>query len=695
MRILRCLPLFIALLVHALSSAAAAQEWNDARAIDLATRATERRVAQIADPALASYSAMARGTIVFQGKLGERGPLPPVTVKATEIASRLYWSQPGRSRQVLVGLRDTSFFPENIGYYQDRYGIIQNNFPDVIRLGDGRDVRDVPHPFSRQGLLVYDFAVRDSSTMTLTDQTIDFYELAVRPKDSSQPRAIGTIFITRADAAVVRMKFTFTRSAYIRDERNDALTVTLENALVEGRFWLPRLQQLDLIRSARAIDFPVTGMIRARWEVCCYEVNIDLSRITFAGPEILSSPAAVLREYRWETDIMESIPPDVRILTPPEIRELREQAAAMVQAEALNRTRGAALSARRFSDFLRVNRVEGVAAGAGGRIRVGGGLSLSLGGRYGFSDKEPKGRASIKLDRVGHPTFELFAERDYQDAGLVQERSLTMNSIAAPAFGSDYTSLFDARSVGVNVNFAPLGSLQPEIGVSYQTNAPLAVNLNPVSGSFAGALPAMQTQSMVLKLSATASGSGAPLGFSDYRWSLASEVALFGERALSLTLNSPRYGRLYGDLELSRPVGASSLRLSLFAATVHSNVELPPQKLIFLGGPVSAPGYDFHELAGATGAAGRAELRIPVPFFSVSLGRYGRSPARATLAPFAGAAYVSDVPEFSIRRSGFHPYVGVGTSVFWDLLRMDVARGLNDGRFTFSVDVMKELWGIL
>jgi hypothetical protein len=39
--------------------------------------------------------------------------------------------------------------------------------------------------------------------------------------------------------------------------------------------------------------------------------------------------------------------------------------------------------------------------------------------------------------------------------------------------------------------------------------------------------------------------------------------------------------------------------------------------------------------------------------------------------------------------------VGVGAQLFFDLLRVDVARGLRDGRWTFSMDLAREFWGIL
>jgi hypothetical protein len=39
--------------------------------------------------------------------------------------------------------------------------------------------------------------------------------------------------------------------------------------------------------------------------------------------------------------------------------------------------------------------------------------------------------------------------------------------------------------------------------------------------------------------------------------------------------------------------------------------------------------------------------------------------------------------------------VGVGALLFFDIVRIDVARGLRRGGWTFSLDVTRDLWPIL
>ena len=116
---------------------------------------------------------------------------------------------------------------------------------------------------------------------------------------------------------------------------------------------------------------------------------------------------------------------------------------------------------------------------------------------------------------------------------------------------------------------------------------------------------------------------------------------------------------------------------------------------MFLGGPITAPGYGYHELTGEVGITQHVEWQFPVPFPSVGLGKFGRSPPTATVAPFAHLAVVGNSAPFAPHRSGLYPSVGIATQLIFDLLRIQTARGLRDGRWTFSIDVHRQFWGIL
>jgi hypothetical protein len=44
---------------------------------------------------------------------------------------------------------------------------------------------------------------------------------------------------------------------------------------------------------------------------------------------------------------------------------------------------------------------------------------------------------------------------------------------------------------------------------------------------------------------------------------------------------------------------------------------------------------------------------------------------------------------------GIYPSVGVGMLFFFDLIRLDAARDLRHGRWSFGLDIDRGFWGVL
>jgi hypothetical protein len=695
-----------------------AQRWNDSTSLDLVNRATARRVRQLADTELADYQATAHGYVTFLAQFGEGLRTPPKIVKSDELELEVYWRAPNQSKQRIVGRRDTLLLPTDIAYHSDHLGIVQNNFPSVIRIGDGDEVRDVPHPLSQVGLQLYDFALTDSFAIGSGTQRIRVREIKVRPKDDRLPRVVGAVYLDASEGQVVRMNLTFTHAAFL-DASLQELSVVLENRLVGGKFWLPNRQEIEIKRGGTWMDFPAVGIISGRWEIGDYRFNLALPPATFAGPEIVQAAPDELKRYPWTGGVLDSLPSDVRAVTEPDILRVQEEARALIRGQALARAQHATLSARSISDLAHVNRVEGLAVGAGVSKQLGAGVTGAVRSRYGIDDRDFKGSASLIWLRPSGLGLRLFGLRDFRDVGDEPERSAAVNSLAAQEFGSDYTDPYFVRGAGAGVDFPQFLSFRWQLSGALERQDSLTVHARPVVRHFDPTVPAVSRRVFRLGL-----GADKPSTPWIYGTELTAHAELGGNWDLrpalgtAGTLQSLRTLRSFAAAQVERQVGGDRLVSHTTLGALWSSGFDPEQELVYAGGPVSAPGYDYHSLVARAAITQHLEWQIPVPFPPFSLGRFGRVPASATVAPFVHGVFLErpacdavatspigvagSVPGSSNRSclfaqsaDGTYPAIGAAVLSPFNLVRAEVARGVGrGGRWTFGVDVAREFWSI-
>lgn len=692
------LPLLVIALVIR-SAPAPAQAWDDPRARLLVERAVARRSAQFSDTGLAGYTARARGTLEFLVQIGDSSLLPPRIVRSAELAVDVHWTAPNISRQVVVGERDTSLVPMDIGFYSDRYGVVQSNFPDRIRLGDGQDVSDVPHPVSAAGLGVYEYALRDSIAFNAGAGRTTLYQIAFRPRNPSVAAAVGAAYLDRTTAEIVRLDLTFTRAA-ILDKRITVLSIVLENALIQGRYWLPHRQDLEVQRAGTVLDFPTMGIVRGHWAVCCYDLTPAAARAARAlaasgAPAITFRSPAELRTFTFADSVFANLHGDASALRSEDVERVESIARQTIGRAALDRIQRASFAAAGISDFVRFDRAEGFALGGGAVWRAASGAELRGHSRYGLDDRRLKGDVALTL-----PTNErgdavrLFVSRSYRDVGDVMETSGVKNSIAAQEFAADYTDPYDVRSAGIGWMFAGLAA-RWRADLAYQTHRALQVRAQPVFGAF-DPLPAV----------APVNGVQATLAADGSQWSMPLAVTLRASAALRAgvfhydapTIGAPRSThvvRSFFELDAQRGFGDATLTTRTYAAAVAFRGLVLPQDLVYLGGPTTAPGYAFHELVGRAALAQRVELSHPVSLLPITIPRLGTYPVISRAGAFAHAAWVDGVSGAAARRGGWYPSLGVGADLFMGVASVEVARGLRGGRWTFSIDAARALWPIL
>jgi hypothetical protein len=670
--------------------AIAAQDWNSARAESLATHATAVRAAQLADSGLKSYKAEARGYLTFLAQLGKGFPDPPKIVRADQIASDIYWKAPSLSKQLIKGRRDTLVLPTDINYHRDHLGIVQNNFPSFIRIGDGDEVQDVPHPLSASGLDDYDFAVGDSLQIRLGERVLDVVQLRFRPKDQNAARAIGSVYVDRGSGSVVRMAIGFTRAAY-RDKDLEDISVVLESGLIDGRFWLPRRQEVEIRRTGTWLDYPARGIIRGRWEISDYDINVPVDAVFDSGPEIEVAHGAVVtrsgevttKGFKFAGSVLDSLPPDVQSFASSDVAKLHGEVSELVRARTVERARTLALAGSSVSQFIHFNRVEGIAPGAAATLYPAPHLSLNAGAAYGFSDRDLKPHVALSYTSNSGAGASVTAYRALHDVSVVPERSGLINSFAAQEYGSDYTSLISARGGSLTL-FAPTAmTLRPTIEVVVERQAMAGVHGEPASGHFAPP----QTATSLIEARATLRLDAPRFDLFGMDASAVVSLSVMHDREDALAHFVTESGKGIGTFAATRTFSTGQLAIAMLAAGLTDGTRTPPQSLIALGGPVTAPGYDFHSLVGERAGAAHVEWRTTVPFIPVPLGEWGRAPATATLAPFVHAAWIDG--------KGWYPSAGVGLLSVFDLLRFDVARGTRDGRWSLYFDVSRDFWPIL
>lgn len=707
------LSLCVATPLHAQGTAKLPKEFGgrwrvDSTADSLVARATARRGLQLADSTLLSYRADAHGFLAFLGQLGEGVLIPPRVVQSEELALTISWWQPGQSAQQLVGRRDTTLLPADVGYYRDRYGVILDNLPDRIRLGDGQDVRDVPHPLAASARSLYEYQSGDQLTIRIPGREIVVDEVRFRPRDASQPAAIGSVYLDHASAAVVRISLMFTRAAII-DKRIETLFVTLENGLVRERYWLPRRQEVEVSRGSTWLDIPARGIVRGKWEVSNYAVNERVPDSTRALPRWSALSREKLKAHKFEGRLVDNLPADIQMASSEDVVHAREQVAAAVRASMLTRPASAALTGRGVSDLVRFTRAEGLALGLGASHRWGDGIVLAGRGRYGFSDREVKGQIAIGREPAfgRTPLAQLFVERDYRDLAAPERAGVT-NSGAAAFFGSDFTTQVDTRAVGVMLRRDPRDPWM--LRVAYESEKPVRLVATAASGRFEPVLPAWSLKGVRAEL--RGSGGWVSGGASSLRglWLVNTSLAAYGGHfestgyryppdgsARSYAIeNNPVASRAFGMLNLEKTIAGDRTLVSQSRGGVALGTHLPPQWLTFAGGPLSAPGYDYQQFATRGFLSQRFELRQPVRAPAIPLGKYGKAPGHITLAPFVQAiAVAAGTPDVATPVSGVYPSVGVGALFFFDLVRVDVARGMRNGRWRFAIDIDRQFWGIL
>lgn len=647
----------------------AADGWNDPRTLALVRAAIDARRWPWGDSTLAGFDLYAEGRVHYVADFG--GAAGQQAVRADQVAVELRWRRGIGSIQELVGRRETEWLPTNIRYHVDHLTLVLDNYGDRIRIGEGDEVRDAPHPLAPLATRIYDYRLTDSLAMEISGEWHRLYRIEVRPRDAGVPAVVGTLDVEQESRQLTRLAVSFTPASYV-DSRLVQVSVELENALIRGRVWLPWSQKVEIRRRMEWMELPFGSTIRSSFQVLDYDLDPQ-SRGVRPGHRIRALPAAELERYAgWRTPALEAWPEDVRTDS-VRLDRVRQEAVSIAGNRHMGGDARLRLYVPSVSSAFRVRRAEGVYAGAGARWEIDGRHALTVGGGWGFAREAGSLRASLDR-RLGSATLSLEGRLDeLEDIGPFAASSGLLSTLGALVRGDDWTDPY-FRSGGTLAIRGPLGSMgRGRAAVVGEEHEAAQLELDPPGGTDARAVRSI--------------GEG-----TDLRLELGFEREVgtwLGSRATATLAADLSAG---GDFGYTRWIGGLAVRprepdaVWAWEAAAGGGLgtgTLPEQRLLLLGGRGTVPGYEFRPFAGDAAA-----------FAQVAASRTLWHPwLRARLLAAAGWTRIGSAAEEAAGRFGavetgsVRTSLGAGVSLFYDLVRVDAARGLDDGRWEWIVSV--------
>lgn len=539
----------------------------------------------------------------------------------------------------------------------------------------------------------YRFRSGDTTTVRLPDGSmLRMIQLEVIPRRREFRLLRGSLWIDDQTMGVVRSVLTTARPFDLRRDagediprvmntlgaiRAEVRYVTVEYALFQGRFWLPRLIAVDMEASVGML----AGVpVRFERSYSDYEVEASatpqqapvsvLAQRDTAAARVCEEEAEAAGETcecdngrcrRWRVEV----PADTAALLasadlPPPLADGNARLITGEEVESLARVLTPSLG--RMGDFrpelttnftaLRYNRVEALSLAARADVAWGP-LAIDGEARIGVGDREPGVELGVTRESLARRT----RIGGYRRLATFEPGSRALGlggSLNALLFGRDEADYF--RASGAELTSDPVragrwsyawrlfGEHQHPVSRTTQFSLARTWDDEPFGGVRAASRADQAGAS--LALSRTFGGDRAPARLTLGSW-VEGQAGTFG------------FGRGQATARLAAP-SLGPFALALEAAAGSSTGDVPPQGLWYLGGPSSVRGYEGALLDGESFWRARAEVATPLPA------------ARLVVFSDAGWAGARDAWDFDPPLLS----AGVGASFLDGLVRLDLARAL-------------------
>ena len=466
------------------------------------------------------------------------------------------------------------------------------------------------------------------------------------------------------------MNFSFTPASYV-DSYLDYIRISLDNSLWMGRYWLPYRQEVELRREMPFLDFSAGSVIRSRFRIRGYDFNVEIANTHFAGRGVSALPTAQREAFPFERGLFDDIEEE-GLTVSTTMEEVRTQVQEVVREQVLSGLAPVRLHLAGISDFARYNRAEGAFFGAGLTLRPRGDLRVRTLAGYAFGRR----RASGAISATGGggsliPTLHLYWD-EVGDIGGNPGASRLVNTISSASGSRDFLDPYFRRGATIAIASTRPGGVSVHIGWEEHRRARDVVSdgpdtdFRPVRSVHEGSLGSVEISASL----------GLP---GDGRARVKMSGGRLGERNLLSASGEV-------DWEFGAGGDAWSSRVSASGGAVNPGA--PLQTMYLIGGRHTLPGQDYRAFLGNVYWLLRVEGTVPVrpPYVGIrAFGAVGATHLGGVDLPADWALVDSD---------GLRGSVGLGLSLGWDTLYLDVAHGLRGGSWeaVFSISERFQGW---
>ena len=621
------------------------------------------------DTTLSAFDAYAEGHVDFLADFGDFGG--EQTIRTDRIALQLEWARGRGSLQTLVGRRKVSWAPTRIHYHIDHLSLVMENFGRTIEVGEGDEVKDVLHPIATGATDYYQYRLVDSTGVMIGPHTSQVYRIQVRPACQDDPGVVGTLDMDYETLAIARMTASFTPTSYV-DPTVSSVSLVLVNGWVDRRWWLPVRQRVEIRRQVSWMDIPFATTIRSNFEILDYNLDPDPHYRVRGGHRVAALPPDELERYAgWQHE-------EIRITDEyaPEdsarFEKVRREAISIAAGRYLGGNARLRFFLPDLSSGFRYRRAEGVLLGAGMSWRAAGRTTVYGWAGYAFDLAKPEATMEVRQS-VGQATLKLdgYIER-YSDIGPFKAAAGLVSTFGAAFRGDDYTDPYFRDGLALSAS-SPVGSWTGTVTAVWEEQRTAEL----VAGTIGSAEP------RPVRPITDGTDPHLDLELTKHFGSALAAVWSVAFRSQLATGGDFGYTRWAASFEATPPDPDAVWQWEAAGSIALATGTLPEQRLVLIGGRSTVPGYGFRPWGGdqAMYALAAVSREIAAPWLRARvLGALGWT--EITMVSREAAE------RFGVTESGgVRPSLGAGVGLFWDLVRLDAARGLDNGEWEWMISV--------